>query len=124
MKDSILKEELLKVYNIYVEGFKSNNISLIESVIHFPITILKDGKTLILNYFPINPKELKKKKNWNHSTDWNFDITAINATHAHIIASAIRRRVDDLIIEKVNGFYGFVKINKDWKMYVFSELIS
>lgn len=124
MRESILKEELLKTYDIYIKGFKTNNMDLINSIIHFPIAILKNGVIEMLNYYPINPKELKEEKEWDHSTDWNFNITAINETHGHAIASAIRRKKDGTFIERVSGFYGFVKIENEWKMYAFSEVLS
>jgi len=124
MNESVLKEELLKVYNVYIEGFKLNDINLINSIIQFPIAILKEGTVEMLDHFPINPEELKIEKEWNHSTDWNFNITAINETNAHINASAIRRRKDGSFIEKVSAFYGFVKVDAKWKMYSFSEIIA
>lgn len=124
MSESILKEELLKTYDIYIEGFKKNDMSLINSIIKFPIAILKDGKIEMLDFYPINPKKLKIEKEWDHSTDWKFEITAINENNAHINASAIRRKVDGSYIEKVSAFYGFYKIESDWKMCSFSEIIS
>jgi len=124
MSESILKEELIKVYNVYIKGFKLNDMNLINSIIHFPIAILKDSKVEMLGYYPINPKELKAKKEWDHSTDWKYEITAINKNNAHIVASAIRRKEDGSYIEKVSAIYGFSKINNKWKMYSFSEIIS
>jgi len=124
MDESILKEELLKTYDIYIEGFKKNDMTLINSIIKFPIAILKNGIVEVLDFYPINPEKLKIEKEWNHSTDWKFEITAINESNAHINASAVRRRIDGSRIEKVSAFYGFYKIKNDWKMYSFSELIS
>jgi len=124
MNESILKDELIKVYDKYIEGFKSNDMYLINSIINFPIAILKDGIVEMLDYYPINPKQLKAEKEWNHSTDWKFDITAINKNNGHIIASATRRKIDGSFIEKVSAFYGFAKINNEWKMCSFSEIIS
>jgi len=124
MDELKLKDELLKVYDIYIEGFKSNDMNLINNIINFPIAILKDGMVEMLDYYPINPKQLKTEKEWNHSTEWKFDITAINDKNGHIIASAIRRKIDGSFIEKVSAFYGFAKINNEWKMCSFSEIIS
>jgi hypothetical protein len=124
MEEQLLKEELINVYDIYIEGFKSNDMELINSIINFPIAILKDGEITMLNHYPINPKQLKIEKKWDHSTDWKFEITAINENNAHINASAIRRKVDGSYIEKVSAFYGFYKIESDWKMCSFSEIIS
>ena len=124
MNEPKLKEELLKIYNTYIEGFKKNDIDLINSIINFPIAILKDGVVEMLNHYPINPKQLKIDKEWDHSTDWKFEITAINKNNAHINASAIRRKADSSYIEKVSAFYGFSKLNNEWKMCSFSEIIS
>lgn len=124
MNESALKEELLKVYNIYIEGFISNDMNLINSIVHFPIAFLKDGKIEMLTNYPVNPKELKEQKEWHHSTDWNFEITAINDTDAHVIASAVRRKEDGSFIEKVGALYGFSKKNNEWKMNFLAEIIS
>ena len=124
MNEQKLKADLIKVYDVYIKGFKNNDMSLINSIINFPIAILQNGKIKMLDYYPINPKQLKTEKEWHHSTDWKFEISAINEKNAHINASAIRRKQNGDYIEKVSAFYGFYKIKEEWKMCSFSEIIS
>lgn len=124
MEEQLLKEELINVYDVYIKGFKNNDMELINSTINFPIAILKDGEIAMLNHYPINPKQLKIEKEWDHSTDWKFEITAINKKNAHINASAIRRKQNGDYIEKVSAFYGFAKLKGKWKMCSLSEIIS
>ncbi len=119
-----LKEELRTTYLKYVEGFKTNNVALIDEIVRYPITYLKNGVVEMVDCYPIDPAKLKADKGWDHSTDWQFDIPAINQLQAHAVAVAVRRRVDGSIIEQVHGFYAFTKVDGTWKMYAFSEVTS
>lgn len=124
MNEESLKEQLLATYKVYMKGFKSNNIKLIDSIVKYPIAFLKNGIVEMFDNYPIDPKKLRTEKDWDHSKNWNFDILAINNHHAHAVASAIRCRADGSVIEHVHGFYAFIKINNLWKMYAFSEVVS
>ena len=123
MDENILKQELLETYTrYYIEGFKTNNVNLIDKMIRYPITYIKDGEVSSMDHYPIDPEQLKKDLEWDHSIDWKFDIPAINKTTAHAVASATRCRADGSIIEKVQGFYAFTKVDKKWKMYVVADI--
>ncbi len=111
-----LKDELRRTYEKYVEGFKTNDVELIDEIVRYPIAYLKDGVVEMMDSYPIDPAKLKADKGWDHSTDWHFDIPAINDHHAHAVASAVRRRVDGSVIERVHGFYALTKIDGSWKM--------
>ena len=119
-----LKEDLHAVYMRYADGFRKNDVSLIDSVVSYPIGYLMDGNVEMLDRYPVDPMTLKQDKGWDHSTDWHFDILAVNAIHAHAVASATRRRADGSMIERVHGFYAFVRVDDTWKMYAFSEMVS
>jgi len=119
-----LKDELRATYRNYIEGFKTNNVKLIDKIVRYPITYLKDGVVEMVDHYPVDPAKLKADKGWDHSTDWHFDIPAINEHHAHAVASAVRRRADGSSIEHVHGFYAFTKLDGTWKMYAFSEVTS
>ncbi|NTB87860.1 hypothetical protein [Agrobacterium tumefaciens] len=123
-RQDVLKDELRRTYEKYVEGFKANDVKLIDEIVRYPIAYLKDGVVEMMDSYPIDPAKLKAAKGWDHSTDWHFDIPAINDHHAHAVASAVRRRVDGSVIERVHGFYAFTKIDGSWKMYAFSEVTS
>ncbi|NET39788.1 MAG: hypothetical protein F6K19_48835 [Cyanothece sp. SIO1E1] len=124
MNRTKLREELLQAYNrYYVEGFKTNNVALIDKIVRYPIAYIKDGKVEMMDEYPVDPAKLKADKEWDHSTDWQFDIPAISETSAHAIASATRCRADGSIIERVHGFYGFTRTSGEWKMYSFAEMV-
>ncbi len=117
-----LKEKLHDTYmKYYVEGFKTNDVSIIDKMVKYPIAYIKDGNVSMCNEYPIDPESLKSEKQWDHSTDWKFEITAVSEHDAHAVASAVRRRKDGSKIESVHGFYAFTLINGDWKMYAVAD---
>ncbi|MEM7465435.1 MAG: hypothetical protein AAF387_00975 [Pseudomonadota bacterium] len=118
-----LRAELYDTYmKYYVEGFKANDIGLIDQMIQYPVAYLTGGAVRMCDRYPINPKQLKEDKQWDHSTDWKFEITAINQHEAHAVASAIRRRKDGTIIENVHGFYAFTMTDSGWKIYAVADI--
>ena len=123
MDEVALKEQLLDTYQIYIDGFKSNDMKLIDSIVQYPIAFLSNGTVKMLNQYPVNPEKLKVEKGWDHSRDWTFDIQAINDYQAHAAASAVRCRADGSIIERIHGFYAFTRIDNEWKMFALSEVI-
>lgn len=117
-----LKQEVLDTYmNYYVEGFKLNDISLIDKMVKYPIAYINDGSVTMCDSYPINPQILKEENQWDHSIDWKFEVTAVNDKDAHAVASAIRCRKDGSKIETVHGFYAFTKTSKGWKMYAVAD---
>jgi len=122
MTEEQLKEELLNTYTkYYMEGFKTNDVALIDKIVQYPITYIKEGVVKKMDHYPIDPAMLKAEKEWDHSIDWKFDIPAINQTSAHVVASATRCRADGSVIEHVHGFYAFSKVDENWKMYVIAD---
>ena len=117
-----LKEKLHETYmNYYVEGFKKNDVGLIDQIVKYPIAYIKDGNVTFYEQYPIDPQTLKEEKEWDHSTDWKFEITAVNEKDAHAVASAVRRRQDGSKIESVHGFYAFTHTDKGWRMYALAD---
>jgi len=122
MTEEQLKEELLNTYTeFYMEGFKTNDVTLIDKIVQYPITYIKEGVVEEMDHYPIDPAKLKAEKEWDHSIDWKFEIPAINQTSAHVVASATRCRADGSVIEHVHGFYAFTKVDGNWKMYVIAD---
>ena len=122
MATAKLRESLHSDYTrYYVAGFKSNDVALIDKMVRYPITYIKDGEVTVCDEYPIDPQKLKQEKGWDHSTDWKFDITAVNDIEAHAVASAVRRRADGSKIESVHGFYAFTMTDDGWKIYAFAE---
>lgn len=118
MKYETLKQALLKTYmDCYVEGFKTNDVSLIDNMVKYPIAYIKDGSV----EYPLDSKKLKEDKGRDHSTDWKFEITTVSERDAHATASAVRRRKDGSKIESVHGFYAFMMTDDGWKMYAVAD---
>ena len=106
----------------YAEGFKTNNLELIDRIVVYPIAYINAGSVEMCSVYPIDPGELKKEKQWDHSTEWNFEITGLNEHSAHAVASAVRRRKDGTQIENVHGFYAFTMTEQGWKMYAVADV--
>ncbi|MGI9373000.1 MAG: hypothetical protein ACR2OJ_10930 [Hyphomicrobiales bacterium] len=124
MTQQDLKQQLIDTYNqFYVEGFKNNDIALIDRIVDYPLTYIKNGTVSSVERYPVNPAELKAQTGWDHSKDWHFDVPAITETSAHVVASATRCRKDGSVIERVHGFYAFRKVDGVWKMYALADQV-
>lgn len=118
-----LHKDLHETYmKYYVEGFKQDNVGLIDKIVNYPIAYINSGSVEMCSVYPIDPSELKKEKQWDHSTEWNFEITGLNEHSAHAVASAVRRRKDGTQIENVHGFYAFTMTEQGWKMYAVADV--
>ena len=118
-----LHKDLYETYmKYYVEGFKQDNVGLIDKIVKYPIAYINAGSVEMCSVYPIDPSELKKEKQWDHSTEWNFEITGLNEHSAHAVASAVRRRKDGTRIENVHGFYAFTMTEQGWKMYAVADV--
>jgi len=57
-----LRSEVHKTYmEYYVAGFKSNDVTLIDKMVKYPIAYNKNGSVTMCDSYPIDPKSLKKK---------------------------------------------------------------
>ena len=118
-----MKDELIRTYqDFYVEGFRTNDVALIDRIVRYPIAYIKDGKVEMLDKYPVDPARLKEELGWDHSIDWSFEVSGVNDTSAHMVASATRCRKDGSVIERVHGFYAFTKIDGTWKMYAMADV--
>lgn len=118
-----LQQELTQIYlDFYVEGFKHNDIGLIDKIVQYPLTYIKNGKVISCSSYPIDPLKLKTELGWDHSENWQFSVVAVNETEAHLTASAQRCRKDGSVIEKVHGFYAFTKTNEGWRMFALADI--
>jgi len=123
MTEDELKAELRATYQrYYVEGFKRNDVSLIDRMVRYPIASINGGTVVMMDRYPVDPAALKAERGWDHSIDWSFEIPAITEHHAHAITSATRCRADGTVIERVHAFYAFTRIDGEWKMYAIGDL--
>lgn len=117
-----MKEVKDTYINYYVPGFSNNDMAMIDKIVKYPIAHIQNGSVSMHDSYPIDPQQLKVKKGWDHTSDWEFKVTAVNEKQAHAVASSIRRRKDGSIIEYVDAFYAFTKTNEGWKMFAISDV--
>lgn len=121
MNQETLKEELRDVYQrYYVVGFSTNDLSLINRIVQYPIAYINNGRVRMYEQYPVDPARLKAEKGWDHSRDWTFDVVAVSETEGRIEASATRCRADGSVIEHIHGYYAFTRVDGQWKMYALS----
>lgn len=115
--------EVYEIYmNYYVPGFSNNDMTMIDKVVKYPIVHIQNGTISMHETYPIDPQQLMIEKNWDHTSDWKFEVTAANEKQAHAVASSIRRRADGSIIEYVDAFYAFTNTTDGWKMFAVSDV--
>ena len=118
-----LKQEVIDTYmKYYVEGFKNNDIEQIDKIVQYPIAYIQSGRVQMCDDYPIDPRQLKLEKQWDHSIEWKFEVTAVNENEAHAVASAVRCKEDGSKIESVHGFYAFTNTLEGWKMYAVADI--
>ena len=77
----------------------------------------------MLDKFPIDPRECKKKTGWAKSNAFEMEVVAVSEKKAHILMRNYRRlRYNGSLIEEIIGFYAFKNTNNGWKMYAFSDI--
>lgn len=122
-KATEVRDELLESYEkYYVEGFRTNDVSLIDEIVRYPIAYIRDGQVEMRDTYPIDPARLKAELGWDHSKNWTYEINGISETNAHMTASATRCRKDGSVIENVHGLYSFCRVGGAWKMYAIAEI--
>ena len=117
------EKELLKTYEQYLVYFLDSDMNGINSLVKFPITYIAEGKSKLLNAFPITPKEMMENKQWDTTVDTETYVHGTNSSKGHVISSGTRIRKDKTIIEKYTVFYAFTKTDDGWKMYAISDVI-
>ena len=117
------EKEVLKTYEQYLAFFLDNDMKGINSLVKFPITYIAEGKSKLLNAFPITPKEMMENKQWDTTVDTETYVHGTNSSKGHVISSGTRIRKDKTIIEKYTVFYAFTKTVDGWKMYAISDII-
>ena len=117
------EKEVLKAYEEYLAYFLNNDMDGVNSLVKFPITSIADGESKLLDAFPVTPKEMMEKKQWDTTIDTETYVHGVNSKKGHVISSGTRIRKDKSVIEKYTAFYAFTKTDKGWKMYAVSSVI-
>ena len=95
----------------------------INNCVAYPLTYVGEDSVTMLDKFPIDPREWKKKTGWATSNAFEIDVVAVSEKKAHILMRNCRRLRDDgTLIEEATGFYAFRNTKEGWKMYAFSDI--
>jgi len=121
--DKNLRAQVLETYNRYVNAIVEADMDTINSCVDYPLAYIGEEAVTMLDKFPIDPREWKKKTGWATSNAFEIDVVAISDKKAHILMRNCRRLRDDgSLIEEATGFYAFKNTNNGWKMYAFSDI--
>jgi len=121
--DDRLKAEVLATYAAYARAFLANDIPALDALIQYPLAYIGDGRTALVDAFPINPAELIAAKQWHSTKDLSFEVVFLSDTKAHLILRhATRVRADGSPIETVSGFYALTRTAVGWKFFALSDI--
>ena len=121
--DKNLRAQVLETYNRYVNAIVEADMDTINSCVDYPLAYIGEESATMLDKFPIDPREWKKKTGWATSNAFEIDVVAVSEKKAHILMRNCRRLRDDgSLIEEATGFYAFKNTNNGWKMYAFSDI--
>ena len=121
--DEKLKDEILATYAAYLEAFLSKDMQTLNSLMHYPLTYIGDGKSRMFDTFPFNPAAMMAAKQMHTTIDANYEVVFATEKKAHVILhSAIRVKKDGTPIETVSGFYALTRTATGWKFFALSDI--
>ncbi len=121
--DKNLRVQVLETYNRYVNAIVEADMETINNCVDYPLAYVGEASVTMLDKFPIDPREWKKKTGWATSNAFEIDVVAVSEKKAHILMRNCRRlRNDGTLIEEATGFYAFRNTKAGWKMYAFSDI--
>jgi len=118
-----VRTEVLETYERYLAAFAANDMQKINEFFVWPCAFIGEGKTVMVDKFPINLAEMRKAKNWAATKANEIDVVAASATKAHVVLrNCVRVRPDGSAIEEVTSFYAFTKTPSGWKVFAVSAI--
>ena len=121
--DKNLRAQVLETYNRYLNAVNEADMETINDCVAYPLAYIGTDSVKMLDAFPIDPREWKKKTGWATSNAFEIDVVAVSEKKAHLLMRNVRRLRDDgSLIEEATGFYAFKNTNNGWKMYAFSDI--
>jgi len=121
--DKNLRAQVLETYNRYLNAINEADMETINDCVAYPLAYIGADSVKMLDEFPIDPREWKKKTGWATSNAFEIDVVAVSDKKAHLLMRNVRRLRDDgSLIEEATGFYAFKNTNNGWKMYAFSDI--
>ena len=115
--------EVIQAYKRYLQAFLADDLATIDSLVHYPLAYIGDGKVSMLDEYPIKPSVLMAAKEWRTSIDMAYEVVGISETKAHLVLKRCTRvRRDGSPIEEVYAFYAWTKTDDGWKMFAVSDV--
>ena len=117
------RAKVLEAYNRYLNAIIEADIDAINECIEYPLAYIGGDSVMMLDKFPIDPREWKEKTGWATSNAFEIDVVAVTEKKAHLLMRNCRRLRDDgSLIEEASAFYAFKTTDAGWKMYAFSDI--
>jgi hypothetical protein len=92
--------------------------SAISQLVQYLLAYIGDGRSILVDAFPVQPAELMAQKQWHSTRDVSYDVVFASKTKTHLIRrSATRVRADGSPIEIVSAFYALTKTSTGWKFF-------
>ena len=121
--DKNLRAQVLETYNRYLNAVNEADMETINDCVAYPLAYIGTDSVKMLEEFPIDAREWKKKTGWAKSKAFEIDVVAVSDKKAHILMRNVRRlRYNGSLIEEATGFYAFKNTKEGWKMYAFSDI--
>ena len=83
--DKNLRAQVFETYNRYLNAFNEADMETINDCISYPLAYIGEESVTMLDKFPIDPREWKKKTGWATSNAFEIDVVAISDKKAHIL---------------------------------------
>jgi hypothetical protein len=117
------RDEVLATYTAYLTAFRANDVSAIDQLVQYPLAYIGDGKTTLVDTFPLKPADLMAAKQWHDTKDSSYEVVFASANKAHVILrQATRIREDGSAIETVSAFYALTRTPSGWKIFALSDI--
>ena len=98
--DEHLKAQVLATYSAYAEAFRANDVAALDKLIHYPLAYIGNGRTTLLDAFPIQPAELMATKQWHDTQDLDPEVVFTSADKAHVIVRHATRMPTERIAHR------------------------
>jgi hypothetical protein len=121
--DQRVKDEVLATYAVYAKAFLANDIHAIDQLIQYPLAYIGDGRTTMVDAYPVKPAELMAAKQWYTTRNLSCEVVFASVDKAHLILRAATRvRSDGSPIETVSAFYALTRTPSGWKFFAMSDI--
>jgi hypothetical protein len=117
------RTEVLAAYHAYLAAFLAEDAQQLRASCVWPLTLLTDGATVMLEEFPYSPAQMKAEKRWATSQSFEIDVVGVSSTKAHLVLRNCERlTADGTLIENVTAFYAFTKTPLGWQIFALSAI--